>query len=266
MAQRARSIRSTGDLLTFFDNLLTLYGSDTTKTAQLAGSAVPGEGLFDVGTPIPALQQFSDYNLGLTAADEFRGVQYLRAVGAVRGSRRRPAGRLPDQRPGPQRGGSIRDAELRQLLQQSGRRRHVCISYRAADRPDQRVPAGQHRPSLHYQLPEQPGLRYLRQPDYGRHPTRPQPRSDHVPAWLDQDRRDYHQHTARQVVVYAGHRLHLDPRVRAARVGGHRPVAEPRGGEVGVAGDRSVDRRTTDRSHARSAGTERRARCRRRLC
>jgi hypothetical protein len=36
-----------------------------TKTAQLAGSAVPGEGLFDVGTPIPALQQFSDYNLGL---------------------------------------------------------------------------------------------------------------------------------------------------------------------------------------------------------
>ncbi len=65
------SIRSTGDLLTFFDNLLTLYGSDMTKTAQLAGSAVPGEGLFDVGTPIPALQQFSDYNLGLSSPTNF---------------------------------------------------------------------------------------------------------------------------------------------------------------------------------------------------
>ena len=193
-------------------------------------------------------RQFSDYNLGLSSPTNFEAFNiYVPWVPFED----RGAGLPADyQINGPvrQRGGSIRDAEFRQLLQQSGRRSHVCISHRAADRPDQRVPAGQHRPSLHYQLPEQPGLRHLRQPDHGRHPTRPEPRSDHVPAWHDQDRRHHDQHTARQVVVHAGHRLHLDPRVRAARVGGHRPVAEPRGGEVGDPGDRSVDRRTTDRS------------------
>ena len=65
------SIRSTGDLLTFFDNLISLYGSNMSLTAQLAGSAVPAGGLFESGTPIPALQTLSEYNLNLTEPTNF---------------------------------------------------------------------------------------------------------------------------------------------------------------------------------------------------
>ena len=65
------SIRSTGNLIGFFDNLLTLYGSNLSLTAQLAGAASPAGGEYDSTVPIPALQTLSQYNLNLTSPTAF---------------------------------------------------------------------------------------------------------------------------------------------------------------------------------------------------
>ena len=65
------SVRSTGDLLGFFSELTTLYGSNLSTPAPTSGSVVPAGGDYESGTPLPVLQTLADYNLNLTAPTNF---------------------------------------------------------------------------------------------------------------------------------------------------------------------------------------------------
>ena len=55
-------VRSTGDLMTFFSELTTLYGSNLSTLAPTAGSVVAAGGDYESGTPIPQLQTLAEYD------------------------------------------------------------------------------------------------------------------------------------------------------------------------------------------------------------
>ncbi len=96
--------------------LTTLYGSNLSTTRADLRQRRSGGRRLRVRHPGPGAADAGRVQPQPHRADQFRGVQRLRAVGAVRRPRRRAAGRLPDQRPGAGRRRPAGGAELQQLL------------------------------------------------------------------------------------------------------------------------------------------------------
>ncbi len=65
------AIRSTGNLLDFFDALRTLYGDDPTKLAPLSGTDPRQDEAYSYAIPIPALPTLSEYDQHLSTATSF---------------------------------------------------------------------------------------------------------------------------------------------------------------------------------------------------
>jgi hypothetical protein len=64
-------IRSTGDLLSFFDQLRALYGNNDTTMAALDGYDERMSDCYTYDIPLPSIPQFSDYNLNLSQPTQF---------------------------------------------------------------------------------------------------------------------------------------------------------------------------------------------------